>query len=79
MSVGKCTPSITLETPTSTAHGNRINAATGTNQDIMIAIRNAAEVCPDGKLNWSEGITADLKFGIACGGRLRLKNFLATV
>ena len=37
---------------------------------VMLARQNAAEVCPEGKLNRSDGTTSDLKFGmISCGRR----------
>ncbi len=47
----------------------------GNTKDKKVAVRNAAEVWPDGKLNLSDGTIKLLNPGMASGGRFRLKLF----
>ena len=57
ISVGKCTPKYTLDIPTRTAHMYAEGASAGIIRLINVAKTKAAEVCPDGKLNLSGGLT----------------------
>lgn len=78
MSVGKCTPNATRENPTNPAQAQSGINKKGKKCPIKAAIMNAADVCPDGKLNLSEGVIKLWKFFIAASGRLRLKPFFNT-
>ena len=75
MSAGKCTPRITRDMPTAVAQMNTGVAIAGKASADSTAKRNAAEVCPEGKLNSSDAVMIASKEGMAAGGRLRLRPF----
>jgi len=51
VSVGKCTPSTTRENPTKAAHKSKGSINKGIKNPVIVATINAADVCPEGKLN----------------------------
>ena len=75
-SVGKWTPRNILEAATADAQA-KSGSARGPNHNRQHTENmNAAEVCPEGKLNLSDAVIRLLKPGMACGGRRRRQLFL---
>lgn len=56
ISVGKCTPNATREKPTKPAQQYSGINSEGEKWLRIVAITKAAEVCPEGKLNLSDGL-----------------------
>ena len=77
VSPGKWTPRITRDMATRLAH--RYMAITGPPYTThrAVASRNAAELWPEGKLNWSEAVIRLRKPGMKSCGRRRLRAFFS--
>ena len=64
VSPGKCAPNKTRDSPTTHAHPYRVRKGPPKTMPVIVARQNAAEVCPEGKLNRSDGTIRALKLGM---------------
>ena len=69
VSPGKCASNKSRDSPTPHAHPYRVRKGPPKSMPVMVAKQNAAEVCPEGKLNRSDGTTSALKLGVIYCGR----------
>jgi len=74
-SPGKWTPTTTREMPTMSAQANITIDSPPKIKTLIVAIQNAAEVWPEGKLNLSEAVIKEWKLGLKSAGLSRFKVF----
>lgn len=74
-SAGKCTPKMMRDAATMQAQATSGAAGVAVKETISTTSKNAAEVCPEGKLNSSDAVINALNVGRARGGRWRLSPF----
>ena len=69
---------MTLDSPTAAAQINSTAVTPPNNRDVITHRQNAADVCPEGKLNLSEAAMSECMLGVKSQGLSRFKEFFKT-